>query len=234
MQAVGGWMIEKVWMKWFLTYSLLNLTLPLITGPTVPWTHTRKHTRTHSHCHSITILIWSFQHVLFYQDIKIMNSVCKCQPFASRLDTRRSAHGQPAFNSYSSFNSLISRGLIVNQDADYFLFKSLICLSCPVVGSLFYLLICIPNRECSQIREKRKKKLIPPIHSPLSSQPPTLPSHLPFSHSDSYWNPSEPPLSLSLSPPPTPPLSFVFSLPLIAKLARTQWAGRERMSKWKR
>lgn len=35
-------------------------------------------------------------------------------------------------------------------------------------------------------------------------------------------------------PTPTPLLSFVFSLPLIAKLARMQWAGWERMSKWNR
>ena len=85
------------------------------------------------------------------------------------------------------------------------------------------------QRMQSDKRERKKeKKLFPPIHSSLSSQPPTLPSHLPFSHSDSYWNPSEPPLSLSLPLPPspslpaspTPPLSFVFSLPLIAKLAR--------------
>lgn len=86
----------------------------------------------------------------------------------------------------------------------------------------FYLLICIPNRECSQIREKEKKNsslpyTLPSPHNRLPCLPTSpLPTpHLPFSHSDSYWNPSEPPPAH-----PTPPLSFVFSLPLIAKLAR--------------
>lgn len=93
------------------------------------------------------------------------------------------------------------------------------CLSGPVVGFLSPYLYS--KQKMQSDKRKGKKNLIPPIHSSLSSQPPTFPSHLPFSHSDSYWNPSE--------VQPHPP----YPLPLIAKLARTQWTGQERMSKWK-
>lgn len=98
-----------------------------------------------------------------------------------------------------------------------------------------YLLICIPNRICSQMWGRGGSH---PSHT-LSLSPHIRLPCLPTSLSPSLTHteiPVSPPLKIpSPPPPPAPPtLSFVFSLPLIAKLAPTQWAGQERMSKWKR
>lgn len=89
------------------------------------------------------------------------------------------------------------------------------------------LLICIPNRECSQIGVKKKKKtslayaLLTTAY--LTFPPPLLP----------FWLILKSQRESSLATP-TPPLSFVFSLPLIVELAPKQWAGQDSMSEWKR
>lgn len=91
--------------------------------------------------------------------------------------------------------------------------------------ALLRLLICIPNRECSQISEEKKH----PLHT-LSSQPPTLPSHLPISHSDSYWNPRE--SLLSLPPPRRSHLCFLsLWLPSWLQKAMSRARQNEQMKK---
>lgn len=90
----------------------------------------------------------------------------------------------------------------------------------PSCWLFFYLLICIPNRQCSQIRERKNSSLPCTLLSPHNRLPclPTSPSPI-LTHTE---------IPARSTPHPTYPL------PLIAKLAWTQWAGQERMSKWKR
>lgn len=77
----------------------------------------------------------------------------------------------------------------------------------PVVGpvSIFSSVFQTENA----VRYKRKKRKKNPPSLTLSSQPPTLPYHLPFSHSDSYWNPCAAPSHPK--PPSLSALICVFS-----------------------
>lgn len=121
----AGWMTEVVWIKQFFTYTLFVL-------------HSLAHYWPHRAANTHTCTRWQFD-VLHRARLS-----AQCVTF-SILHQHMSRRVQLNFNI-----QFITGGWIVNQDVDYF--NSLICLSWPVVGSLFYLLICIPNRECSQIR----------------------------------------------------------------------------------